>query len=125
MAVTLAQGWSGCCAVTMYMVVGMHAVLLWADIHAILACRPARLMWACVIELLSPMPQGCSLLTLKTHPAVLARVPAVPISEHPEGASEEALTWAEWPIQEPLTPLASALMTTKNRWRSALLALDD
>lgn len=67
----------------------------------------------------------CTSRTLQTHPAVLARVPAVPISEHPEGASEEALTWAEWPIQEPPTPLASALMTTKNRWRSALLALDD
>ena len=38
---------------------GLRHVQMWLSSPS---CRLARLMWACVIELLSPMPQGCSLL---------------------------------------------------------------
>lgn len=63
----------------------------------------------CVIELLSPVAAGvcCSLACqrrARTHPAVLARVPAVPISSRASGTSQRRSSSVSLADQEPLAP---------------------
>lgn len=114
-------GWSGWSAVTAYLVdpyLDMHAVLLWADIHPT-SMQAGKVDVGVCHRALVANAAGVQSFACREHSrpisAVLARVPAVPISEHPEGASEEAPSRAAWPISGATRTLASALMTTKKK----------
>lgn len=86
-------------------------------------------MWVCVIELLSPMPQGCVLLHVENtedpyQPFWPAFLLCLSLSTR-KAPAKKLFSRAVWPIRSHSHLSVCSHDDQKKRWRSALLALED